>query len=175
MTGELDRETFLRLLEGLGSASDEEALAAAREVHAQLGGAGLTWDELLVPEAQPEPEAEDDEAEDDEAADDEAEDEEEEDRDEDDDEEDRDEDDEAEDDEEEDRDQAPPTPDIPDVPDVKDAEALKLIERLLAKSGLLEETRAELREYKKEIAAGEFEAADRRYLKALHARLAKRK
>ena len=156
MTGELDREAFLRLLEGLGSASDEEALAAAREVHAQLGGAGLTWDELLVPEKQPEPEAEGDEeegwAEDDEA-----------------------EDDEAEDDEAEDRDQAPPTPDIPDVPDVKDAEALKLIERLLEKSGLLEETRAELREYKKDIAAGEFEAMDRRYLKSLHARLAKRK
>ncbi len=159
MTGELDRETFLRLLEGLGSASDEEALAAAREVHAQLGGAGLTWDALLVPEEQPEPEAADDEAEDDEAEDDEAEDDEAEDH-------------EAEDDEEEDRDQAPPTP---DVPDVKDAEALKLIERLLEKSGLLEETRAELREYKKDIAAGEFEAMDRRYLKALHARLAKRK
>ena len=61
------------------------------------------------------------------------------------------------------------------MPDVKDAEALKLIERLLEKSGLLEETRAELREYKKDIAAGEFEAMDRRYLKALHARLAKRK
>ncbi|MEE8545811.1 MAG: hypothetical protein V3T29_08360, partial [Alphaproteobacteria bacterium] len=96
---------------------------------------------------QPEPEAADDEAEDDE----------------------------AEDDEEEDRDQAPHIPDIPDVPDVKDAEALKLIERLLEKSGLLEETRAELREYKKDIAAGEFEAMDRRYLKALDARLAKRK
>ncbi|MEE8544781.1 MAG: hypothetical protein V3T29_03110, partial [Alphaproteobacteria bacterium] len=76
MTGELDRETFLRLLEGLGSASDEEALAAAREVHAQLGGAGLTWDALLVPEEQPEPEAADDEAEDDEAEDHEAEDDE---------------------------------------------------------------------------------------------------
>ena len=156
MTGELDRETFLRLLEGLGSASDEEALAAAREVHAQLGGAGLTWDALLVPEQQPETEAEP-----------EPETEAEEDRDEDDEEEDR-----AEDDEAEDRDEAPPTP---DVPDVKDAEALKLIERLLDKSGLLEETRAELREYKKDIAAGEFEAMDRRYLKSLHARLAKRK
>ncbi len=149
MTGELDREAFLRLLEGLGSASDEEALAAAREVHAQVGGAGLTWDELLVPEQQPETEPEDDEAEDDEA-----------------------EDDEAEDDDEEGRDEAPPTPDLPDV---KDAEALKLIERLLEKSSLLEETRAELREYKKDIAAGELEAMDRRYLKALHARLAKRK
>ncbi|MCZ6522436.1 MAG: hypothetical protein O7A68_01025, partial [Alphaproteobacteria bacterium] len=103
--------------------------------------------------------AEDDEAEDDEAEDDEAEDAEAEDA-------------EAEDAEEEDRDEAPPTP---DVPDVKDAEALKLIERLLEKSGLLEETRAELREYKKDIAAGEFEAMDRRYLKSLHARLAKRK
>ena len=165
MTGELDRETFLRLLEGLGSASDEEALAAAREVHAQLGGAGLTWDALLVPEQQPETEAEPEPET--EAEEDRDEDDEEEDRDEDDEEEDR-----AEDDEEEDRDEAPPTP---DVPDVKDAEALKLIERLLDKSGLLEETRAELREYKKDIAAGEFEAMDRRYLKSLHARLAKRK
>ncbi len=176
MTGELDRETFLRLLDGLGSASDEEALAAAREVHAQVGGAGLTWDALLVPEEQPEPEAADDEAEDDEAEDDEAKDDEAvDDEAEDDDEEDRDEYDETEDDEEEDRDQAPHIPDIPDVPDVKDAVALKLIERLLEKSGLLEETRDELREYKKDIAAGEFEAMDRRYLKALHVRLAKRK
>ena len=164
MTGELDREAFLRLLEGLGSASDEEALAAAREVHAQVGGAGLTWDELLVPKEQPETEAEDDEADDDEAEDDEFEDDEEDDY--------EAEDDEEKDDEEEDRDEAPPTPEIPGV---KDAEALKLIERLLEKSSLLEETRAELRQYKKDIAAGEFEAMDRRYLKSLHARLAKRK
>ncbi len=156
MTEKLDREAFLRLLEGLGSTSDEEALAAAREIHAQVGGGGVTWDELLVPEEQPETEAEDDEEElETEAEDDEEELETE-----------------AEDDEEEDRDEAPPTPDLPDV---KDAEALKLIERLLEKSGLLEETRAELREYKKDIAAGELEAMDRRYLKALHARLAKRK
>jgi hypothetical protein len=167
MAGELDREAFLRLLEGLGSASDEETLAAAREIHAQVGGAGVTWDQLLVPVEQPKAEAEEDEEqpeaeaeEDEEQPEAEAEDDEEQPEA------------EAEDDEEEDRDEAPPTP---DPPDVKDAEALKLIARLLDKSGLLEETRAELREYKKDIAAGEFDATDRRYLKALHARLAKRK
>jgi len=138
MTEELDRDAFLRLLESLGAESDAETLAAARKIHAQVAAAGVTWDELLVPEepaeAAPEVLAELEDR-DDEAADAEA---------------------------------APAAA-------IKDAEALKLIERLLEKSELSEETRAELRDFKKDIAAGEFDAMDRRYLKALSARLAKRK
>lgn len=57
------------------------------------------------------------------------------------------------------------------VPD--DAEALRLIERLLATSGISEELRGELDDYKADLAAGEFGDADRRYLRALHQRLVK--
>lgn len=51
------------------------------------------------------------------------------------------------------------------------AEALSTIERLLARPGLFEGTREELLGYRADIAAGEFDAEDRRYLAALAARL----
>jgi len=51
------------------------------------------------------------------------------------------------------------------------AEALKTIERLLARPGLFEGTRQELIGYRDDIASGEFGAEDRRYLAALAARL----
>lgn len=171
MTGELDRDAFLRLLERLGDESDEQALAAARDVHAQIASAGVSWDELLVPEGGAEPKA--DHRDEDDALD------EADDRDEDDavdEDDDRDEDDaldeggDRDEDQDEDEDQ-----EATSDPSVKDAEALKLIERLLEKSGLRDETRAELRDYKKDIAAGEFDAMDGRYLKALASRLSKRK
>ena len=56
-----------------------------------------------------------------------------------------------------------------------DREALSLITKLLAKPGLYEGTRQELEGYKEDIAAGEFAGADRKYLRALHARMAKGK
>ena len=56
-----------------------------------------------------------------------------------------------------------------------DREALSLIAKLLAKPGLYEGTRQELEGYKEDIAAGEFTAADRTYLRALQARTAKGK
>lgn len=51
------------------------------------------------------------------------------------------------------------------------AEALKTIERLLARPGLFEGTRDELIGYRDDIASGEFGAEERRYLAALAARL----
>ncbi|MBM3559203.1 MAG: hypothetical protein FJX53_04835 [Alphaproteobacteria bacterium] len=51
------------------------------------------------------------------------------------------------------------------------AEALKTIERLLARPGLFEGTRQELAGYRDDIASGDFDAADRRYLAALAGRL----
>lgn len=51
------------------------------------------------------------------------------------------------------------------------AEALKTIERLLARPGLFEGTRQELTGYRDDIVSGEFGADDRRYLAALAARL----
>ena len=54
-------------------------------------------------------------------------------------------------------------------------ESLALIARLLAKSDISKDMRAELQGYKEDIAEGEFEETDRKYLRALHARLTKRR
>ena len=51
------------------------------------------------------------------------------------------------------------------------AEAGRLIERLLARSGLSAETRADLEEMQRTIAAGRFDAMDNRYVRALARRL----
>lgn len=50
---------------------------------------------------------------------------------------------------------------------------LKLIETLLSRRNLFEGTREELHGYKEDIAAGEFQPDDLRYLKALSRRLQK--
>ncbi len=47
MTGRLDREELISLLETLGSENDEEALAAARVLDTKVTAAGSSWDELL--------------------------------------------------------------------------------------------------------------------------------
>ena len=52
-------------------------------------------------------------------------------------------------------------------------EALKLIDKMLKKSNVSASMREELMGYKEDIADGEFEASDRQYLRALHARLLK--
>lgn len=51
------------------------------------------------------------------------------------------------------------------------AEALKTIDRLLARPGLFDGTRDELIGYRDDIASGKFGAEERRYLDALAARL----
>jgi hypothetical protein len=43
----LDRAGMIDLLSRLGDASDETALAAARELNRQVGESGRTWDDLL--------------------------------------------------------------------------------------------------------------------------------
>jgi hypothetical protein len=55
----------------------------------------------------------------------------------------------------------------------KNAESLALIGKLLARSDISAELRAELEDYKTDIAEGEFVEADRRYLRAIHQRLSK--
>jgi hypothetical protein len=49
MTGRLDRDELISLLETLGSDNDEEALAAARVLDTKVAAAGSAWDELLAP------------------------------------------------------------------------------------------------------------------------------
>ena len=51
------------------------------------------------------------------------------------------------------------------------AETLALLDKLLAKPGISDDFRAELNGYKTDIAEGEFEESDHRYIRALHKRL----
>ncbi len=57
----------------------------------------------------------------------------------------------------------------------KDADSLALIGELLARPGISEDLREDLENYKTNIAEGEFEKADRRYVRAVHERLSKRR
>jgi hypothetical protein len=155
MAEDLDRDGIIGLLESLGSERDEDVVEAARAVHARITAAGVTWDELLAPDA-----AADDEApggtaeeEDEDAA------------------------------EREDADgkdaqfaEADGEDAAPAAPrDRGNKESLALIARLLAKSDISKAMREELQGYKEDIAEGEFEDMDRKYLRALHARLTKRR
>ena len=146
MAGNLDRDGIIGLLERLGSERDEDVLEAAREIHAQVTAAGVTWDVLLAPDAAAEEEDEDaaarGEADGEDAQFAEA-----------------------------DGEDAAPTP----ARDRGNKESLALIARLLAKSDISKGMREELQGYKEDIAEGEFEDMDRKYLRALHARLTKRR
>ena len=136
-----ERDNVIDLLDRLGSEQDEDVLAAARELHAQITEAGMSWQDLLVG---------------DEAA-------------------------------------APGEPAIEDSMDDEDdtdyseddssdtaakfvaneSETSALIEKLLAREGNSEEFREELEEYKTDLANGDLEPSDHRYIQALHARLSK--
>ena len=175
MAGDLDRDGIIGLLESLGSERDEDVLEAAREIHAQVTAAGVPWDALLAPDAAAADEApggtaeeEDEDAAGREEADEDAAES-------------------AEADEEAaesaeadgedaqfaeaDGEDAAPAP----ARDRGNKESLALIARLLAKSDISKDMRAELQGYKEDIAEGEFEDMDRKYLRALHARLTKRR
>ncbi len=135
MTEPLNREEVIELLERLGSERDEEALAAAREVHGRITAADTSWAELLVPEA-----AGDGEPDEPEAA----------------------------------GDGEPDEPEAAEAPAASsetNAETLALIDKLLARRGISDDFREELTGYKDDIAEGEFEAADHRYVRALYKRL----
>ena len=166
MAGNLDRDGIIGLLESLGSERDEDVVKAAREIHAQVTAAGVTWDVLLAPDTAAEDEApggtveEEDEAPDAAAAEegeDAAEREEADGED-------------AQFAEADGEDAAPAPP-----RDRGNKESLALIARLLAKSDISKDMREELQGYKEDIAEGEFEETDRKYLRALHARLTKRR
>ena len=159
MSEGLDRDEMMRRLERLGSESDEDALAAAREIHAALTAAGLSWDELLVGEDEGEPPANEDEPDADEGDDE--------------DEPDTDEDD-AEDEPDADEDEPDADEDKPAPVAPGDAGVFAAIERLLARDDLAGATREELEGYKDDLADGEFDESDRAYLRALEARISRR-
>ncbi len=146
MTEPLNREEVSELLERLGSERDEEALAAAREVHGRITAADTSWAELLVPEAAGDGEPDEPEA----AGDGEP------------------------DEPEATGDGEPDEPEAAEAPAASsetDAETLALIDKLLARRGISDDFREELTGYKDDIAEGEFEAADHRYVRALYKRL----
>jgi len=60
MLANLNRQNFIDLLNKLGDPNDDEVIAAARDLSAQVVVSGLTWDDLLLPQ---EEEAEEEEAE----------------------------------------------------------------------------------------------------------------
>ncbi len=173
MTEPLSRDDVIELLKKLGSDSDEEALEAARETHARIAAAGMTWEELLVPEggvaesdadadesddadeadfADPEDETAEDETAEDETAEDET----------------------AEDETAEDETAEDETAEA-GVASGKHADSMALIDKLLAKSGISADMREELKGYKTDIAEGDFAARDRRYISAVYKRLSKRR
>jgi hypothetical protein len=132
MTEPLDRDDVIALLKRLGSDRDENVLEAARQVHVLITAAGMTWEELLIPD---EAAGDSDAAEDHDLADEDAE---------------------------------PPVDQAK-----KNADSLALIDKMLAKSGISEDFREELTDYKADIAEGDFGDADHRYLRALYKRLSK--
>ncbi len=164
MAEDLDRDGIIGLLESLGSERDEDVVEAAREIHARVTAAGVTWDALLAPDAAAEDEAPGGTAED-EAPGGTAEEEDE---------------DAAEGVEADGEDAAEGVEESEDAApaparDRGNKASLALIARLLAKSDISKDMREELQGYKEDIAEGEFEDMDRKYLRALHVRLTKRR
>jgi hypothetical protein len=168
----LDRSVFIALLQRLGAESDEEALAAARELHRTIAESGMNWDDLLIPDSRPqdlnsEPDTDEEDAtadaEDDAAdGDDELEEDQEE--------EDEDEDDDDDDDNDEEADAAPVV--APDEPRTASPEEdARTIERLLAIESLSKETRDELTGFQRDVAEGRLSAMDSQYIAALARRL----
>ena len=144
MSDALERDTVIDLLDKLGSEQDEDVLAAARALHAQITEAGMSWQDLLVGDEAAAP----DEPSIDEPMD------------------------ETDDDDTDDIGDDTPEPATKFVGDESKTPAL--IDKLLAREGNSEEFRAELEEYKSDLAKGDFEPSDHRYIQALYERLSKR-
>ncbi len=134
---DLDRNRILAGLEALGEEDDVTVLEAARDLHAQVSDAGLSWQELLRPE-QVENGADLDEPAPQPAA------------------------------------QPAPQPAPEPTPVPADGDDLAMVEALLRRPNLYAGTRDELEDYKQDIESGDFTADDRKYLRALAARLARR-
>ena len=145
MSDTLERDNVIDLLNRLGSEQDEDVLAAARALHSQITRAGMDWQDLLVGDEGAAPSAPD--------IDDDTDDEDEYDTDDTDDEDDT------------------PEPAVNFTHD--ESKTLALINKLLAREGNSEAFREELEEYKSDLANGDFESSDHRYIQALHARLSK--
>ncbi len=160
MTEPLERDDIIGLLERLGNEPDEEVLEAARQVHARITAAGMTWDDLLVPDQAADDTDDFDDTDDTDDADDT------------DDTDDTDADD-ADDSGDEDLEDESAEPAAETAG--KNAASLTLIDKLLAKSGISQDLREELQGYKTDIAEGDFGEADRRYLQAISERLSKRR
>ena len=170
----IDRPSFIRLLEQLDDEDDDVALAAAREVARRMHDGGVSWDQLLVPEggAEPEPEEPDEPEEPHDAEEPEDEADAPEERDDADEPEDEADEPEDEEDEPEDEEELPEeTPAEDEKPPAKTRSVAALIDRMLRDDALSDETREELEELKADLAAGDFTAADERYVQALHKRL----
>ena len=145
MSEPLERDKVIDLLDRLGSEQDEDALAAARALHSQITRAGMGWQDLLVGDEGAAQSAPD--------VDDDT------------------------DDEDEyvtgDTDDEDDTPE-PAVNFTRDeSKTPALIDKLLAREGNSEMLREELEEYKSDLANGDFEPSDHRYIQALYARLSK--
>jgi hypothetical protein len=191
MLASLNREDFITLLNELGQEGDDEVLAAARDLHARITVSGLDWDSLLVPEEDPDAEPEDDDEDDyadeeDESgendADDDAEDDSEEDtaadEDEDVDADDADEDedvDAADADEDEDVDAADADEDEDEDAKLSAEQKKEAADLIATISGLQvsASTKEDMKEYKQDLADGEFGTMDLNYLRSLRARLGK--
>ena len=145
MSEPLERDKVIDLLDRLGSEQDEDALAAARALHSQITGAGMGWQDLLVGDEGAAQSAPD--------VDDDTDDEDEFVRGDTDDEDDT------------------PEPAVNFSHDESKTPAL--IDKLLAREGNSEVLREELEEYKSDLANGDFEPSDHRYIQALYARLSK--
>jgi hypothetical protein len=161
----MDRDSFIKICDRMMADDDAEALGAAREIRTNLIAAGLTWDDVLAPQDVAEEELveageelvekeADDNLDDANEILDEVE-------------EDNDEDEEV---EEVDKESVGSEGDSG-----VNAEALATIKRLLKRSDISASLREELEDYKIDIQDGEFDAGDRKYIKALTARLKSKK
>ena len=142
MFANLDRAEFVALLRKLGSESDAEGLTAARDLHAKVTVAGMSWDTLLAPD----PVAEDEEDVAEEAV--------------------------AYSGGDDDAVLTAPDADLGELDAAEKAEAGSLIETI-GRLKIGAATKAELADYKSDLAAGEFSQMDLRYLRALLKRLSK--
>ena len=137
----LDRPAIIELLGRLGAESEQTVVQAARELHAKVGEAGLTWDDLLRPDSEiGGADAERQDASLDASLDVAA-----------------------------DADQPVETEGALSAADK--AEAARLIDRLLARKNLSSNLREDLADFKRAIADDSFDATDSRYVRALAKRL----
>ena len=145
MSEPLERDKVIDLLDRLGSEQDEDVLTAARALHSQITRAGIGWQDLLVGDEGAVQSAPD--------VDDET--------------------------DNEDEFVRGDTDDEDDIPEPAvnfshdESKTPALIDKLLARGGNSEMLREELEEYKSDLANGDFEPSDHRYIQALYARLSK--